>query len=117
MARYEIIIKNPTVTRENRNWRLIRRDSGDGRIQVIQEGDAPVGTVPYMLFGPILLTDVEIDLRKGSIVFEKHPAYREGFRILGPRLMSSYVLEYGENRFGFFLNGKDGNGKRGRQKE
>ncbi|MET3575432.1 hypothetical protein ACFFIY_07585 [Bhargavaea ullalensis] len=105
MARYEIKINPPAAGWTAGSWRLVQWGTGSGGPVVIQESRTAVGKFTYLPYGPFMLKNVEIDLGSGKVAFDKQAASLEGFRKYGPQFMSSYVLDFGDDRFGFFLDG------------
>lgn len=105
MTRYEIrVIGKKDGIRPGR-WRLIERKGGGMTgYKVVMEGDGDYIRLPEMDYGPFRLSNVSMDFTEQVIVFYKPVEDRQLFRETGHAFLSSYVMEFGKDGFGFFVD-------------
>lgn len=106
MTRYVIRLKGKREGIRPGKWRLIeRKGGGETGYKVVMEGEGDYIRFPGMNYGPFRLSNISMDLVEQVIVFHKPPEERQQFRETGYSYMSSYVMEFGEDGFGFFMDG------------
>jgi hypothetical protein len=118
MTRYEIRLKGKRGGIRPGKWRLIeRKGGGETGYKVVMEGDGDYIRLPGMNYGPFRLSNVSMDFAEQVIVFHKPSEDRQLFRETGHTFMSSYVMEFGEDGFGFFVDGSRRPRKKSRERK
>ena len=106
LTRYEIRFNGHKSIIRPGKWRLIeRKGGGETGYKIVMEGDGDYVRLPEMDYGPFRLSNVSLDFAERVIVFHKPSEDRQLFRETGYAFLSSYVMEFGKDGFGFFVDG------------
>lgn len=106
MTRYEIRFNGQQGNFRPGNWRLIeRKGGGETGYKVVMEGAGAYIQLSGMDYGPFHLRNVSVDFAEQVIIFHKASEDGQLFRETAHAFLSSYVMEFGKDGFGFFLAG------------